>query len=199
MTMISHILPMGNVVTTINRVPGGGMGEIQVTLERDFMLQITDGQPAPGRRPPLLIPAEMPVIVLIDEGSASASEMLSGSLQVNHRAVIMGKPSHGKGVGQTVIPLSWGRQINVTSFEFRPGDKAMDWVGVIPDIEVDMPEGAKTDVQLDAATAKAKELIATAEARAKRAEELEKLHRENFDKELQSRNQKRSERLSQQP
>ena len=85
----------------------------------------------------------MPIVVLIDGGSASASEILAGTLQANKRALVVGMPTLGKGVGQTVVPMDKGRRnMHVTNFEFLPGGVKMDWVGVIPDVEVAMPDFA---------------------------------------------------------
>jgi len=151
-------------------------------------------------RIPVLVPASTPVIVLIDEGSASASEILSGTLQANHRARIMGQPSHGKGVGQVVKKLPSERSMHITTFEFLPGGVKMDWVGVVPDIEVKMPADANpiedptTDAQLNAAKL---ELINTAignptaprsqvDMDARRAE-LEKAHKDEFAEEVKYR------------
>ena len=63
-----------------------------------------------------IVPKALPMIVLINEGSASASEILSGALQDSGRALVVGQPTHGKGVGQTVIKLPLNRNMHVTSF-----------------------------------------------------------------------------------
>jgi C-terminal processing protease CtpA/Prc len=190
----------------------------QVEREQDHMITITyslehdkfvasaqsdDGSPAEeqeSKRIPVLVDPNTPVIVLVDEGSASASEILSGTLQANGIARIMGQPTYGKGVGQAVINLPAQRRMHVTTFEFFPGGVKMDWVGIVPDIEVKLPADAdimddpSTDSQLNAAKL---ELINSAignatpartqaEMDARRAE-LEKTHRDNFKKEVQDR------------
>lgn len=139
-----------------------------------------------GDRDTNIIPVDMPIIVLIDEGSASASEILAGTLSANHRAILVGKTTYGKGVGQSVVPVSFGRKVNVTTFEFRPGGKAMDHIGVIPDIEVEQPADdmydPDKDTQLDAAKKAALEAIAKVEARATKSEELAKTKLEAWKK-----------------
>lgn len=153
-----------------------------------------------GKRPPLVVPKDMPVIVLVDGGSASASEILSGALQYNHRALIIGQPTVGKGVGQNVIGLPGERNMHVTSFEFRPAAQVSDWIGIVPDIEVVMPEDANTqedpssDAQLNRAKAEAIAAIAgkpsaarpAAEVTARKAE-LKKKNEDNFAKEVEAR------------
>ncbi|CAN5291099.1 hypothetical protein BH11CYA1_BH11CYA1_12530 [soil metagenome] len=153
-----------------------------------------------GQRMDMLLPKDMPVIVLIDGGSYSASEILSGALQANHRALLIGQPTGGKGVGQNVIPLPSDRNMHVTSFEFRPAALPMDWIGVVPDIEVVMPEDANpqedpaSDVQLARAKVEAIAAIAgkasparDASEIAARKAELKKLHEDNFAKEVEAR------------
>lgn len=149
----------------------------------------------------VLLPDEMPVVVLINNGSASASEILAGALQANHRAILVGEPSHGKGVGQNLIFVdNKNRNIHVTNFEFLPGGIAMDWVGVIPDVEVKLAEDAdpvedpSTDAQLIQAKAELLNIAvgnpapvrSDAELAARRAE-LRKAHEEDFAKEVDMR------------
>lgn len=84
-----------------------------------------------------LVP-NLPVVVLINEGSASASEIVSGALQDNKRAVIMGNKSFGKGSVQTVIPLSKDRGALrlTTSLYYTPSGKSIQAQGIEPDIEL---------------------------------------------------------------
>ena len=193
LTMSGMILEDGPLLITRSRV-GDRIVESEITLNKNFVLRTEPSEQDPnqievstGPRPKLVIPTDMPVIVLIDEGSASASEILSGALQHNKRAVVVGMPSHGKGVGQTVIQLPFGRSMHVTSFEFIPGRTPNDWTGVIPDHIVERGKDANVDLQLE----KAKELIvpmikAAEEMKAKRDENRTK-HEDEFKKELDRR------------
>ena len=78
-----------------------------------------------------------PVIVLINEGSASASEIFAGALKDHKRAIILGENSYGKGSVQSIIPLRNGGGIRLTiSKYYLPSGKSISEVGVSPDIIV---------------------------------------------------------------
>ena len=80
----------------------------------------------------------LPIVVLINDGSASASEIVAGALQDHRRAVILGTQSFGKGSVQTVIPLGEDRAIKLTTaLYFTPNGRSIQAQGIIPDIEVD--------------------------------------------------------------
>lgn len=82
-----------------------------------------------------------PLVVLINEGSASASEILSGALRDNNRAILVGKKSFGKGLVQEINSLPGGAGVNITTQKYlTPNDTDINKVGIIPDIDVDMPE-----------------------------------------------------------
>lgn len=79
-----------------------------------------------------------PLVVLINEGSASASEIVAGALQDHGRAIIMGNRSFGKGSVQTVLPLSEDRAIKLTtSLYYTPSGRSIQAFGIEPDIVVD--------------------------------------------------------------
>ncbi|CAH0495029.1 S41 family peptidase [Novosphingobium sp. CECT 9465] len=79
----------------------------------------------------------VPMIVLIDEGSASASEIVAGALQDQHRAVVMGQRSFGKGSVQTLIPLTRDTAIKLTTARYyTPSGKSVQEGGIDPDIVV---------------------------------------------------------------
>ncbi len=78
-----------------------------------------------------------PIIVLINNGSASASEILAGALKDHKRAIILGENSYGKGSVQSIIPLRNGGGIRLTiSKYYLPSGKSISEVGVAPDIEI---------------------------------------------------------------
>ena len=78
-----------------------------------------------------------PIIVLINGGSASASEIVAGALQDHKRAIIMGSKSFGKGSVQSIIPLSETKAIKVTTaLYYTPNGRSIQAEGIIPDIVV---------------------------------------------------------------
>ncbi|MXP47929.1 PDZ domain-containing protein [Altererythrobacter luteolus] len=83
------------------------------------------------------IARDIPLIVLIDAGSASASEIVAGALQDHRRAVIMGERSFGKGSVQTLLPLTRDTALKLTTARyFTPAGKSVQEGGITPDIKV---------------------------------------------------------------
>src|SRR6056297_431117 len=80
----------------------------------------------------------VPLIVLINSGSASASEIVAGALQDHGRAVVMGTPSFGKGSVQTILPISETRAVKLTTaLYFTPNGRSIQAEGINPDILVE--------------------------------------------------------------
>ena len=83
------------------------------------------------------VAAGTPIIVLIDEGTASASEIVAGALQDQHRALIMGQRSFGKGSVQSLLPLSKDSALKLTTARYyTPSGRSVQEGGIMPDIKV---------------------------------------------------------------
>ncbi|MBN2873650.1 MAG: S41 family peptidase [Spirochaetales bacterium] len=91
-------------------------------------------------RPDLAVAKDVPVVVLINKGSASASEILAGALKDQKRAYLVGENSYGKGSVQQVLPLGdTGFKLTMSRY-YTPSDANIDKIGIAPDLEVKEPE-----------------------------------------------------------
>ncbi|HZM45750.1 MAG TPA: S41 family peptidase [Burkholderiales bacterium] len=94
------------------------------------------------------LPAEsktVPMVVLVNSGSASASEIVAGALQDHKRAVVMGQQSFGKGSVQTILPLGNNTAIKLTTARYyTPNGRSIQARGIVPDIPLDDGGGEKT-------------------------------------------------------
>ena len=138
---------LGGLVLDLRRNPGGSLDEA-VALSDLFL---TDGQIVSQRgrnkRDTIYYDAESmfpgdvaagtPIIVLIDGGTASASEIVAGALQDQHRALIMGERSFGKGSVQSLLPLTKDSALKLTTARyFTPAGRSVQEGGIRPDIRV---------------------------------------------------------------
>ena len=122
------LVPKGNVVSVVQR--DGSREDFDSTLED----------------------SSLPIVVLIDENSASASEILAGALQDREAATIVGMKSYGKGSVQVVVPLFHedGLKLTIAKY-YTPSGKCIDGIGIEPDITVNLPEDVLEDTQLNMA------------------------------------------------
>src|ERR1700750_125892 len=134
----------------------GGLLEEAVTVSDTFLergeIVSTRGRNAEETQRRTAHPGDLtkgkPVIVLINGGSASASEIVAGALQDHKRATLVGTRSFGKGSVQTIIPLGSGNgALRLTTARyFTPSGKSIQAKGIVPDIEVlqDVPDELKS-------------------------------------------------------
>lgn len=150
---------LSGLVLDLRRNPGGSLDEA-VALSDLFLSsgQIVS-QRGRNRRDTVYYDAEtefrgdfaqgVPMIVLIDAGSASASEIVAGALQDQHRALIMGERSFGKGSVQSLLPLSRTSALKLTTARYyTPSGRSVQEGGIEPDIRV--PQISDPDAALRA-------------------------------------------------
>lgn len=103
---------------------------------------------------------DIPLVVLVNEDSASASEILAAALRDNQRAVLVGKKTFGKGLVQTVFPLRNGGALKLTTQKYyTPAGIDINEVGITPDYVVENNADEDKDLQLDKATSVLKKQI----------------------------------------
>lgn len=105
---------------------------------------------------------DVPVVVMVNAFSASASEVLSGAFMDHNRATVIGTTTFGKGSVNNLWPLDDGSGINFTVARwFTPNGTLIEGTGITPDVVSEVPEGEDDDIQLDQAIDLLKELIAS--------------------------------------
>ncbi len=103
---------------------------------------------------------DMDIVVLVNEYSASASEILVGCLKDNQEATVVGKTTYGKGVIQNVFSLSDGSVLKLTTAEyFTPNETKINKEGIKPDIEIDLIDEPEGQEEIDEQLNKALEVI----------------------------------------
>ncbi len=136
--------PMKGLIIDLRNNPGGLL-DAAVKVADEFidegLIVYTEGRikqqnmrfeatPNPRQHP-------YPIAVLVNEGSASASEIVAGALQDHRRAIIVGMPTFGKGSVQTIIPLPDGSAVRITTAQyFTPNGRSIQAKGIEPDVMV---------------------------------------------------------------
>ncbi len=137
--------PLKGLVLDLRNNPGGvlqsSVGVVDAFMSEGLIVY-TDGRVDNAKMRFEATPGDasqgVPLVVLINGGSASASEIVAGALQDHGRAVIMGTPSFGKGSVQTVLPLTNDRAIKLTTaLYYTPNGRSIQAEGIEPDIIVD--------------------------------------------------------------
>ena len=136
----SAFLPADSVVvSTKGQIPESNT--VYRATPRDYVRSFLGSDPLQGLPPAL---KKVPLVVLVNEGSASASEIVAGALKDHKRAIIMGNQTFGKGSVQTVRPLGPDTGLKITTARYyTPSGKSIQATGIVPDILVDeTPEGS---------------------------------------------------------
>jgi carboxyl-terminal processing protease len=137
--------PMKGMVLDLRNNPGGVLnGAVAVSdafLDKG-MIVYTEGRIADSRLRFNATPDDVlngaPLVVLVNQGSASASEIVAGALQDHKRAIIVGSRTFGKGSVQTILPLSSQSALKLTTARYyTPSGRSIQAEGIIPDIELD--------------------------------------------------------------
>ena len=130
------------LVLDLRNNPGGvlnaAVGVSDAFLDKGLIVY-TEGRVPDSRMRLSATPGDVtngaPMVVLINGGSASASEIVAGALQDDKRAVLMGTKSFGKGSVQTIIPISNGGALKITTARyFTPSGRSIQALGIVPDI-----------------------------------------------------------------
>jgi carboxyl-terminal processing protease len=148
---------MNALILDVRYNPGGLLDvAVNVTsrfLPKDSLIVWTQGREVESKiefksRETNPLSTEIPIVVLINEGSASGSEILAGALQDHNRAVIVGTKSFGKGSVQTVIPMSDGSALRLTTSRyFTPSGRSIHNIGIQPDIVIEPQLISETESQ----------------------------------------------------
>jgi carboxyl-terminal processing protease len=144
-TLMAHN-PTG-LVLDLRRNPGGGLtAAIEITdhfLSRGVVLteRFGDGREKVFESSNRGLAMEIPLVVLVDEGSASASEVVAGAIRDRRRGILIGETTYGKGTVQTWHRLSNGGGVRITVAEWiTPSGVSVDEDGLVPDYTVRLME-----------------------------------------------------------
>ena len=125
-----------------------------------------------------------PIVVIINGGSASASEIVAGALQDHRRAIILGTKSFGKGSVQTIMPLQGNGAIRLTTSRYNtPSGRSIQAVGVVPDILVEPRKASEDDEN-------SKKTRSEASLRGSLTKELSETDKKRLDEEEEKLNEK---------
>ncbi|MBI2093983.1 MAG: S41 family peptidase, partial [Candidatus Omnitrophica bacterium] len=142
---------MDALILDLRNNPGGlldtAVSVAELFLDRNQVIVTTRGrnksqnQDFRARRDGMI--HSMPLVVLINEGSASASEIVAGAVQDHGRGIIMGIKSHGKASVQTIFPLKDGSALRLTTSKyFTPKGRSIHGSGIVPDVEIPLEKPA---------------------------------------------------------
>lgn len=139
----------GGLLTTCNRIA-------EQIVPKGTIVSVVDKNGKKEEHKSKLEATKYKLVVLINENSASASEILAGALQDTKAATLVGTKSYGKGSVQAVFPFGKSDAVKLTIAKYyTPSGRSINGTGIEPDVTVELPQGAETDLQLE----KAKEIL----------------------------------------
>src|SRR6266699_3164996 len=160
--------PLKGLILDLRNDPGGllngAVGISSAFLQRGLVVVSTDGRTEDAKRKFIAAPEDylrgnredylknlpaavktVPMVVLVNGGSASASEIVAGALQDHKRATLLGTPTFGKGSVQTILPLGNNTAIKLTTARYyTPSGRSIQAEGIVPDIVIEDPTSPTT-------------------------------------------------------
>lgn len=141
------------LVLDLRNNPGGVLEagvEVSDAFLEDGLIVSADGRTPEARFRMSATPGDLiegaDLVVLVNGGSASASEIVAGALHDHRRATLVGRTTYGKGSVQTVMPLSHGRAMKITTSRyFTPSGTSIQGKGIVPDVVLEGPEPTMVD------------------------------------------------------
>jgi carboxyl-terminal processing protease len=140
--------PLRGLVLDLRNNPGGVLQaavEVSDAFIDEGLIVYTEGRLANSalrfNASAATVAPKVPMVVIINTGSASASEIVAGALQDHKRALVLGTDSFGKGSVQTILPLTSDRAVKLTTARyFTPNGRSIQAQGIVPDIRVEEAE-----------------------------------------------------------
>ncbi|WP_323004436.1 S41 family peptidase [Denitromonas sp.] len=164
--------PLQGLVLDLRNDPGGllhgAVGVAAAFLPADVLVVSTDGRTPDAKRKYMATPDDylrgtrtdflkdlpaavkkVPMVVLVNGGSASASEIVAGALQDHKRAKVLGTQTFGKGSVQTILPLTNNTAIKLTTARYyTPGGRSIQAKGIEPDVTVEDPQDTSAQMRI---------------------------------------------------
>ncbi len=145
---VENEAPLRGLVLDLRDNPGGLLNQaVEVADQwlREGVVVYTQGRDESERTnyeaSDAVLADDYPLVVLVNAGSASASEIVAGALQDHHRASVLGVPTFGKGSVQTLYPLDGGAGLRLTTaLYYTPSGRSIQEVGITPDLEVNQAD-----------------------------------------------------------
>jgi len=145
--------PLKGLILDLRNNPGGVLNaavEISDAFLDEGLVVYTEGRGDGSQQNFRATPGDVmqgaPLVVLVNGGSASASEIVAGALQDHRRAIVMGEQTFGKGSVQTILPLMNGTAVKLTTARYyTPSGRSIQAAGIVPDIELESLQLAQSD------------------------------------------------------